>query len=73
MYKVIISKPVIKFLKKQNMNKRESVLSIFEDLSIDYQITSPDLASKVISATVYKENWFSDHAPLIMEYDFEIE
>lgn len=35
---------------------------------IDYQIISPALRDKVTGAGIYKEQWFSDHAPLIMEY-----
>ena len=36
---------------------------------IDYQMISPDLQSKVLTSEIYKKSWFSDHAPLIMEYD----
>lgn len=36
---------------------------------IDYQIVSPDLADKVVSAEIYKAERFSDHAPLTMVYD----
>ena len=36
---------------------------------IDYQITTPDIADKVKAATIYKSKRFSDHAPLIMDYD----
>ena len=36
---------------------------------IDYQIISPALKGKVRSADIYKKERFSDHAPLIMEYD----
>lgn len=39
---------------------------------LDYQVITPKLASTVISADVYKEERFSDHAPQIMEYDFDI-
>ena len=35
---------------------------------IDYQIITPGLKSKVKSAEIYKQQRFSDHAPLIMEY-----
>ncbi len=35
---------------------------------IDYHITSADLADKIISADIYKEEKFSDHAPLTIEY-----
>lgn len=36
---------------------------------IDYQIVSPKLKSLIKAATIYKEQHFSDHAPLIMDYD----
>ena len=36
---------------------------------IDYQITSACLRDKVKSAHIYKEQRFSDHAPVIIEYD----
>jgi len=36
---------------------------------IDYQVVSPALRDAVRSATIYKRKRFSDHAPLIMEYD----
>ena len=37
---------------------------------IDYQIITPGLADKVRDALIYREQRFSDHAPLIMDYDF---
>jgi exodeoxyribonuclease III len=37
---------------------------------IDYQIATPDIASKAISTSVYKDERFSDHAPLTVDYDF---
>lgn len=39
---------------------------------IDYQIITPDLKSQVKSASIYKDQRFSDHAPLIIEYDYTI-
>ena len=36
---------------------------------IDYQVITPGLKDKVKSAAIYKEKWFSDHAPLTIEYD----
>lgn len=39
---------------------------------IDYHMVNPRLKEKIISAAIYKEQWFSDHAPLIMEYHGEI-
>lgn len=38
---------------------------------IDYQIATPELAHSARSAAVYKEQRFSDHAPLIVDYDIE--
>lgn len=35
---------------------------------IDYHIISNSLKDKLLSAQIYKEQKFSDHAPLIMEY-----
>ncbi len=36
---------------------------------IDYQVVSPQLARAVREAKIYKRKRFSDHAPLIMDYD----
>ncbi len=38
---------------------------------IDYQVTSPKLKGKVKSVSIYKDERFSDHAPLIMDYDLQ--
>lgn len=35
---------------------------------IDYQIATPGLAQRAQSASIYKEQRFSDHAPLIIDY-----
>ncbi|HKY69350.1 MAG TPA: exodeoxyribonuclease III [Gammaproteobacteria bacterium] len=39
---------------------------------IDYQVVSPDLKDKILTAQIYKAERFSDHAPLIMDYDFQL-
>ena len=39
---------------------------------IDYQIVTPNLANKIKSAEIFKDQKFSDHAPLIMEYHLGI-
>jgi exodeoxyribonuclease-3 len=39
---------------------------------LDYQVITPKLVGKVKAASIYKDQRFSDHAPQIMEYDFEI-
>jgi exodeoxyribonuclease-3 len=36
---------------------------------IDYQIATPAIAAKATSASIYKAERFSDHAPLIVDYD----
>lgn len=36
---------------------------------IDYQIATESMASLARSAFVYKETRFSDHAPLIVDYE----
>ncbi|MCL4160624.1 UNVERIFIED_CONTAM: hypothetical protein GTU68_033707 [Idotea baltica] len=36
---------------------------------IDYQIATPGIAAKIKAASVYKEKRFSDHAPLVMDYE----
>jgi exodeoxyribonuclease-3 len=37
---------------------------------IDYQIATPGIAARATSASVYKDQRFSDHAPLIVDYEF---
>jgi exodeoxyribonuclease-3 len=37
---------------------------------IDYQVVSPGLDGKVLQTHVYKDERFSDHAPLIIDYDW---
>lgn len=39
---------------------------------IDYQIITPGLKNKVRSAHIYRAEKFSDHAPLLMEYEAEL-
>lgn len=36
---------------------------------IDYQLITPDLAPRVLTASIYREERFSDHAPVIIDYD----
>lgn len=38
---------------------------------IDYQLASPNLAARARAVSVYKAQRFSDHAPLIVDYDFD--
>ncbi|HED12372.1 MAG TPA: exodeoxyribonuclease III [Gammaproteobacteria bacterium] len=39
---------------------------------IDYQVATPELAARAYAASVYREHWFSDHAPLVMDYHSDI-
>jgi exodeoxyribonuclease-3 len=39
---------------------------------IDYQIVTPELRNAIQRARIYRDQRFSDHAPLIMDYDFEL-
>ena len=39
---------------------------------IDYQIATPGIAAKAKSAFVYKEQRFSDHAPLVVDYEWTL-
>lgn len=39
---------------------------------IDYQIVTPNLKPTIKAVSIYKEERFSDHAPLIVEYDMEL-
>ncbi len=38
---------------------------------IDYQVVTPKLKNKIKSASIYKDERFSDHAPLIVDYDID--
>lgn len=37
---------------------------------IDYHVVTPGLEDKVLRTAIYKDERFSDHAPLIMDYDW---
>lgn len=39
---------------------------------IDYQVVTPGLKDKIKSVSIYKDERFSDHAPLITDYAIEI-
>lgn len=39
---------------------------------IDYQIATPLIAAKASKTDVYRDERFSDHAPLTVVYDFDI-
>jgi len=39
---------------------------------IDYQISTPRIAATALKASIYKTRRFSDHAPLIIDYDWEL-
>ena len=35
---------------------------------IDYHVATPGIAARATSASIYKDERFSDHSPLIIEY-----
>jgi len=37
---------------------------------LDYQVVTPGLKDKVLSSAIYREQRFSDHAPITMDYDW---
>ena len=39
---------------------------------IDYQIVTPALGERIIDASIYRRKRFSDHAPLIVDYDYPL-
>ena len=39
---------------------------------IDYHLATPALAETARTAAVYKGSWFSDHAPLTIDYDLSL-
>jgi exodeoxyribonuclease III len=39
---------------------------------VDYQVVSASLRSKVEYGAIYKNQVFAQHAPLIMDYDYEL-
>jgi exodeoxyribonuclease-3 len=39
---------------------------------IDYHVTTPGMAEKVTGVEIYKDERFSDHAPLTLDYDYAL-
>ncbi len=39
---------------------------------IDYNLITPDLRERVRSASIYRDGRFSDHAPVVIEYEGEL-
>jgi exodeoxyribonuclease III len=39
---------------------------------IDYQIATAQIAASAKTTSIYKQERFSDHAPLIVDYDWSI-
>jgi exodeoxyribonuclease III len=38
---------------------------------LDYQFSTPKLAARVSNASIYRDTFFSDHAPVILEYGLD--
>jgi exodeoxyribonuclease III len=39
---------------------------------IDYQIATPGIAARATAVSIYKTERFSDHSPLIIDYDYDL-
>jgi len=39
---------------------------------IDYQVATPGVAAKATAVSIYKTERFSDHSPLIIDYDYNL-
>ena len=39
---------------------------------IDYHICTPGIAATATKTSIYKDSWFSDHAPLAVDYQFSL-
>ena len=39
---------------------------------IDYQVATPGIAQTALAQSIYKRKRFSDHAPLIIDYDYSL-
>ena len=39
---------------------------------IDYHVATPGIAAQAKAVSIYKDERFSDHAPLIIDYDHEL-
>ena len=39
---------------------------------IDYQISTSGIAKKATEVSIYKSERFSDHSPLIINYDYKL-
>ena len=39
---------------------------------IDYQVATPGIAKLARACSIYKAKRFSDHAPLTIDYDYEL-
>lgn len=39
---------------------------------IDYHLATPRVAATALRESIFKERWFSDHAPLTIDYDFTL-
>ena len=39
---------------------------------LDYQVATPAIGAKAVKQSIYKKQRFSDHAPLIIDYDYRL-
>ena len=54
-------------LRGSTAHHRMPVASI--SISIDYHVATPGIAATAKTVSIYKDEKFSDHAPLIIDYD----
>ena len=41
-------------------------------VGVDYQVATPGIAAKANAVSIYKTGRFSDHSPLIIDYDYNL-
>ena len=39
---------------------------------LDYQVATPGVAKRAKRARIFNDTWFSDHAPVVIDYDYKI-
>ena len=52
--------------------RRKNIESMWVFCRIGYHLATPGLAALARQAHIYREQKFSDHAPLMIDYDFQL-
>jgi exodeoxyribonuclease-3 len=58
------------WIKKQYLSKSTRLLGFF--CRTDYHLATPALAALARTEHIYKDEKFSDHAPITVDYDFTL-